>query len=267
MSTVTWSVKVNDSQKQLINNILEKVVIEKGFNKGDSFIYILESFSNIDIGNVSGEYIKPNVRDVLQSVDCDYIEYSDELFWCLEKAHKTKKKDNIGIEPESVKRFCIACKQGKSDILQIKIEDERRKESIKKLQNFAKSFMIVTEKGFLANSYMCIRDSLEGNLSFSRDGKTLTCSLNDNDIVNIDEVCMKALNPDTELTPCQYLITLEHLVKLSKDDLKTLDLDLPEIIYEQPPVDYNKLNPKREEIEPEYEIKTDNTDEKIEEDE
>jgi len=249
--------KVSDSQKQLINNTLERVAKHTGLNKGDSLVYIIESFSNKQIGNESGEYIKPNVRDVLQYVDCPYIEHSDEIFWCLEKAHTSKKKDNLGVDPENVKRFCIACKQGKADLIEKRNKEERRKESFKRLERFLKQFMTITEKGFIAETYMCLCNAIEGNLIYSRDGKSLQCPLEENDIVQIQDVCMNALNPKTGLPPCHYLVTLEHLVQLTKEDIEKMDIDLPQIDYLEPdePSSNTLRKEHRKEIDAEYEVK------------
>ena len=114
--------------------------------------------------------------------------------------------------------------------------------------------MVVTEKGFIATTYLCYANILEGELIVSRDGKTLQCELQDRDIVEIPKLCMLAINPDTRKTPCQYLATFDYLKQITKEDLDKLDLELPTITYEEPPVNYDKLNPKTQ-IEPEYEVK------------
>jgi len=249
--------RVNESQVKFINDIIDKTILEKGLpNKGDALYYICEKHSNMKIGNVSGEYIKPNVRETLLDIDCDYIEYENETFYCLEKAHKTKKKDNLGIDPESVKRFCIACKQGKADLIENKIKEERRKESFKRIDKFLKQFMVITEKGFIAETYMCFGNALEGNLIYSRDGKSLLCPLADNDIVQIKDVCMNALNPKTGLTPCKYLATLEHLVQLTKEDIEKMGIDLPQIDYikQEEPTSHTLSKEHRKEVDAKYKI-------------
>jgi len=256
--------RINESQKQLITNTLERVAKEKGFNKGDSLLYIVESFSKMQLGDKTNEPVNLNIRETLLDIDCDYIEFSDETFWCLEKAHATKKKDTLGVNPESVKRFCIACKQGKADKIENKIKEERRKESFKRIERFLKQFMVITEKGFIAETYMCLCNAIEGNLIYSRDGKSLQCPLLDNDIVQINDTCMTALNPKTGLPPCHYLVTLEHLVQLTKEDIEKMDIELPQIDYieQEEPTSRTISKEHRKDIDAEYEVKEEKGEEK-----
>ena len=100
--------------------------------------------------------------------------------------------------------------------------------------DFVSSFSIITERGFMVNNYMCICNALEGKFIVSRDNKTINCPLNDDDIVDIKELCETALNPDSGLPPCQYLIVLDHLVKITKEDLERMNLTIPQIVEEQP---------------------------------
>jgi len=194
--------------------------------------------------------------DALNEISCNYIQFVDDGFYCLEKFSKSKKKDPLGLEPKEVIILCSSCIQGKRDSVEAKINEERRKESMKKILDFAKQFMVITEKGFLATSYMCIANTLDGELTFSRDGKSLTCTLQDNDIVSIPDICMCALNPKTQKPPCQYLVTMEHLASITKDDLKKMNLDLPTLEYEEPYIDYDKLNPKtNKNVDAKYEVK------------
>jgi len=265
MSKSVWSTRLNKEQKDKINKTLERIAEEKEFTKSQSLIYIVDSFSKMQLGDSTNEPVTINIRETLLDIDCDYIEYSDETFWCLEKTHKTKKKDELGTDPESVKRICRACKQGKADIIGNKIREERRKESFKRIERFLKQFMTITEKGFIAETYMCLHDAIEGNLIYSRDGKSLQCPLEDNDIVQIKDVCMNAINPKTGLTPCQYLVTLEHLVQLTKEDIEEMDIDLPQIDFIEPQekTSHTLNKESRKNIDAEYEIKEEKGEEKL----
>jgi hypothetical protein len=218
--------------------VIGKIADEKGLTKGDCLEYLIDKYESILLdGKVKpDEYIPPNIKDTLIDVDCSYIEFisEDDTFYCLEKYHKTKKKDVLGIDPEIVRRLCLACKQGKADLIEKKLADERRKESFKKIEDFLKGFITITTKGFIQQTYLCKFDAIDGAFYISRDGKTLTCPLNEMDIVTIKDQCMCALNPKTAKPPCQYLITLEHLVQITKEDIKEMDLELPSITYEEP---------------------------------
>lgn len=236
MSTRSYSFRLSNSQIEKANSVFEIISKEKSLSKGDCLEYILDKYNEMLLnGKVSpDEYIPPNINETLISVNCDYIEYLDETFYCLEKYFKTKKKDILGISPDEVKRLCLACKQGKADLIEKKIADERRKESFKKLENFLKGFITITEKGFISESYMCTCDAIDGRFIVSRNNKTLLCPLIEYDLVTIKDICMSALNPKTGLPPCKHLITLEHLVQISKEDFKEMNLDIPQIQYEEP---------------------------------
>jgi len=237
--------------------VFERVAEKNNLTKSETLVYIVESFSNMQLGDATNEPVTINIRETLLTIDCDYIEYSNEKFWCLEKTHKTKKKDELGTDTKSVKRLCTACKQGKADLIEHKIREERRKESFKRIEGFLKQFMTVTEKGFIAETYMCLCDAIEGSLIYSRDGKSLQCPLIDNDIVQIKDTCMTSLNPKTGLPPCHYLVTLEHLVQLTKEDIEKMDIDLPQIDYIEPQekTSHTLNKEHRKEIDAEYEIK------------
>jgi len=234
---------------------------EKGLKKSDAFMFVIDWYNKERLsGSISpDEYIPPNVQDALSRIkrNCGYIQFVDEGFYCLEKMVTTKKKQPLGIEPNEVIILCEACQMGKRDKMQTELDKERRKETVKKVMDFAKQFMIITEKGFIATTYMCKCNALEGELIFSRDGKTLVCELNDRDIVDIPKTCMVYINPDDAKPPCQYLMTLDYLATITKEDLEKMKLNIPTITYNEPPVNHDKLYPTKEQIEPEYEIKMD----------
>ena len=262
-STSSWTCKLNKNQKEMINLVFERIAKKNDLTKSETLVYIVDSFSKMQLGDTTSEPVTLNIRETLLDIDCDYIQYSNEIFWCLEKAHKTKKKDELGTDPESVKSICIACKQGKADLIKDKIREERRKESFKRIERFLKQFMTITEKGFIAETYMCLCNAIEGNLIYSRDGKSLQCPLVDNDIVQINDTCMTALNPKTGLPPCHYLVTLEHLVQLTKEDIEKMDIEMPQIDYmeQEEPTSRTISKEHRTEIDAEYEVKEEKGDE------
>lgn len=242
MSTTTLTVRMGSIQKEKINSVLKNLMDKKSFSKGDALEFISDAY---DVQSTEGafneeDYIPPSIMDALREIACEYLQYAEETFLCLEHFHKTKKKHMLGIEPRALIIDCKSCKQGKADIVKNQIAKERRKESIKKLLAFASTFSIITERGFMAQSYICIHNALEGNFIFSRNNTNMNCGLADNDIVQIEDTCITKLNPKTQLAPCQYLITLDHLVKLSKEDLETMNLIIPQI--DESPLDDSKID-------------------------
>jgi hypothetical protein len=238
--------------------VIDRIAEEKDILKGDSLEYVIDKYNQLSTkGEVDHEdYIAPTIIETMKDIDCDYIQYLDDTFYCLERFENRRKKDALGVEPEEVKILCTACKRRKAEQIQEQWEKEQRKQSIKKLKNFAKQFMIMTERGFIAASYMCIADSIDGNFQISRDGKTLTCALDDYNPVNIEETCKCRLNPKTKQPPCINLVTLEHLVTLTKDDLQEMNLELPQL--EASPIQpQEQLEPDldRKTVEANYEIK------------
>ncbi len=231
MSTSTESFRLSPNQKTKVQKIVKDLREEKGLSKGDTLEFILDAYVKASIrGNVNEEdFIPPSIMDAIREISCKYLQYTTETFLCLEHFNKTKKKHMLGIEPRGIIIDCNACKQGKADIVRNQIAKERRKESIKKLLAFASTFSIITERGFMATSYICICNALEGNFLFSRDNTTMNCSLDEGELVQIEHECLTKLNPQTSLAPCQYLITLDHLVKLSKEDLETMNLIIPKL--------------------------------------
>ncbi len=218
-------------QRTKINKVIASIKKEKSLTQGDALEYIIDAYDKASIESSfnTEDFIPPSIMDALREIACEYLQYHKETFLCLEHFYKTKKKHMLGIDPRGLIIDCKSCKQGKADIMRKQIAKERRKESIKKLLDFASTFSIITERGFMATSYICICNALEGNFLFSRDNTTINCSLDEGELVQIEHECLTKLNPQTSLAPCQYLITLDHLVKLSKEDLETMNLIIPKL--------------------------------------
>jgi len=233
--TKTLSFRLNSLDKERAESIIKTISDKRKLSKPDSFIYLLDDYNKRILldGKTNVDYIPPNISDVLNSINCDYLVFRDDLFQCFEDYHKKKDTYSIGIEPETVRMNCLSCLKGKSDIIERKIQDERRKESFKRIETLARQLLTITEKGFMTNVQLCTYNILDGNLTYSRDNETLICGLQDNDLINIQDRCMKALNNKTSKPPCQYLITLEHLSQISKEDIKKMNIELPQIQYEE----------------------------------
>lgn len=216
--------KISIPQKALCNKIIERVMKEKSLEKGDAFVYILQQYENMKIDNKSGDYVAPNVRDVLTQIKsrCGYLSFRNDVFYCLETMAKKKESTLLEGEPETVLKHCIACIQYKLEQETIKRNTEMRKESIKKLQKFMKDFITISKSGFKYTAFMCLCDAESGNIIFSRGGDSLQCPLLDKELANIQLTCMEKINPKTQKKPCEYLASLEGIQALDPTIFKDM---------------------------------------------
>jgi len=259
---VTLSFKVSESEKEYANNLILDVQKQTDKNKSESFIEILRIYeqSLLD-GKTNEKYVSPNVAQVLKNIDCEFLKFYDQDFVCLEKIASTKKPVLLEGSPEQVQDMCQACGYYREQKRLAKIQALRQKEYIKRLEKFMKGLMRITEKGFITDIQFCICDVLDGELGFSRDGLTLKCPLEDNEIVYINDKCKTMLNPKDGLPPCQYFASLERLIRIQKEDwekenltlpaLEELDLDKPEYQDQSEPKEEPRI------IEPEYAVQGD----------
>ena len=221
-------------------------------------VYIINEYDRQMLeGNVnSDEYIPPNVMDTMRNIECDFLQFTEDTFYCLEKFVKTKKKDILGIEPLEIVTLCTACRIGETKAHNKKLDDERIKANTKKLEEFVKDFYIITDKGFKATTYLCMYGIKNNSLLLSEDDKHIQCPLLNKNNVVIKEVCETKLNPNTLKTPCPYLIALDHDIQLSKEDLEKMGLTIP--LFEESIVD-NKpyLELGRKTVDSEIEIEDD----------
>ena len=215
--------KVDESQKTLINSVLERVSKERSLNKSDSLVYVIEKYSNLDIGNKSGDYIPTNIRDVLTQIRCGYIGFVKDEFICRENMSKKKKPDILEGEPNVVLNNCLACIQHKLKNETDKRNTEMRKESIKKLQTFMKNFIAISKSGFKYTAFMCLCDADEGKIIFSRGGESLQCPLIEYELVDIQLSCMEKINPNTQNKPCESLASLEGIQAIDPSIFKNID--------------------------------------------
>lgn len=220
------------SDKDRINDILEDYMKKKNIKKPEALLEILDLFDQSEFSEaVSRDYVAPNVQEVLdevkQKLGCGYIKFMDNDFYCLEKIAKTKKPVRLLGSPEDVLDMCRACDHYIEEQKQAKVEALRQREYIKRLEKFMKGLITISERGFITDVQFCICEVLEGNLGFSRDGRTLQCPLENNELIYIAEKCQTMLNPKDGLPPCQYFATIEKLVQLDKSVWETHDLNFP----------------------------------------
>ena len=140
---VSLAFRISQQNKDTINNLLQDIQKEKHLKKGESLMYVINEYQNTLIADkvIPDEYIEPNVRQTLNDIQCEYLIFEESDFKCLEKMENLKKAITIKGTPEQVLKRCKACIKSKLEKQHQKILDERRKESIKKLERFMKGFM------------------------------------------------------------------------------------------------------------------------------
>lgn len=220
--------RLTTSQKEFANRIIDRLNKEKSLNKSDAFVYVFKQYEDNIISNKSGEYIAPNVRDVLEQIKCGYIGFINDAFYCRETMAKKREPTLLVGEPEVILKNCSACIQYKLEQEINKRNTELRKESIKKLQSFMKGFIAISKSGFRYTAFMCLCDADSGSIIFSRGGEALQCPILDKELVNIQLTCMKKINPKTSKMPCEYLASLEGIQTLDPTIFKDMENILSE---------------------------------------
>jgi len=97
-----------------------------------------------------------------------------------------------------------------------------------------------------SDSYICIGNANEGQcnnyIMISEDGYIMAMGcpyeLDDaNKIYKIDEVCMKRINPNTGMPPCQFLVSLNETLMIA--ELEALGQKQKSILY--PQIEYKEM--------------------------
>lgn len=226
--------KLSQPEKDMINSTIESYQERspKKLNKSQALVALVQDFIKYQTeGTGDTDYFPPNVYDVLTAIrgDCEYLHFIEQDFACYEDAHKKHAPQVLEGTPEQVQILCKLCLAGKR---RLEIERSKRlqeKEYIRRLATFAKGLINITEKGIVHDVFFCLREILDGNLGFSRDNQTIFCPFEDGDIVYIDETCRERINPKDGSTPCQFLSSMQNIVRLDKEFWKSTNLDLPEL--------------------------------------
>ena len=215
--------RLTDAQKDFANRIIERLNKDKSLNKSDAFVYVFKQYEDNLISNKSGNYIAPNVRDVLEQIKCGYIGFVNDNFYCRETMAKKREPTLLAGEPEIILKNCLACIKWKLEQEFNKRNTELRKESIKKLREFMKGFIILSKSGFKYTAFMCLCDADSGNIIFSRGGEALQCPQLEKELVNIRLTCMEKINEKTGQRPCEYLASLEGIQTLDPTIFRDMD--------------------------------------------
>ena len=250
----TIAFKLSELEKELANDIVESFAELNGLNKSEALIRILREYKTSQ--QERGDYVPPNVNQVLEGIPCKYLQFIANDFLCYEQAHKKKQPTVLNGTPEEVKITCQACLQGKRDLEIARSKKLQEKEYIRRLRTFAKQLIRITEKGIVNDVFFCLCETLDNQLGFSRDNETMICPLEDQEVVYIEETCKNRIDPKTGESPCQYLTSMQNIVRIDQgfwekrgDDL---EVDLLEDIGIEDR-DFDK-RPTRKTVEPEFEI-------------
>jgi hypothetical protein len=258
MSTISF--KVSDIEKEQIDTYFDEIMNKLNLNKGEAFVYIVEEHQKNQIEKKvnPSDYIPPNVQDVLRNIQCKYLLFDEESFYCLENFERKKERQLLNGTPRQVETNCELCIQRKLDDKQEQLFKMKQKQSIKRLEKWLKGFMLITEKGVPTTIYICGYDAIQGKFQFASYEKTLNCPLIDDaeNLVDVHEICLKRLNPDTGTTPCQYLSEMPIEVELDKEFWDQAEIHLPQldINLSTPQVQEHHNPEKRQTIEAEVTV-------------
>jgi hypothetical protein len=180
-------------------------------NKPDAFRLIMEKAL---LGFPTDEP-PASVQSVFTRVNCKWLDYAPPNFMCNETVGPKKKPTPLSNVPQYVISRCRSCKEWKADKERDKEEAYLRRDGTRKILDFRKLFLRIARDGFSADVHLCRHGMSEGHFSMSRDGESLPCPIAEK-AVKIKDVCLKAINPVTESSPCEYLITVAHQVRIAE---------------------------------------------------
>lgn len=215
---VVFSVKMLSDQKAKATEILENYSESKHLDKGDA-LYRLMMLSTEKIAESTGENVSKK-----KPIDCNFLMYDSESdeWVCLENIARNKKPSVLGMDGIKVKQLCQACFDKRN---QDKRNEEMKilqKKGFDRLAQFYKQFQIITDNGLNAYVRICNCDDFE-KFSISRNGHTLNCPQQNDEIVTIEEVCMNKIDPTTSKRGCPWLVSIDSIVNL-KDTTQYKDL-------------------------------------------
>lgn len=219
----TISYRIDSEKKSYISEIVSTLATAQNIDKGDALFKIVKYFNDTSRQKQESEFssIKP--------YNCNFLEYQNETWVCLETIASKKTPSDLGIDNEQVAAKCRACYEKR----EFEENDRRRKllekDNIKKLTEFFKDFQNLRRQGFDASVVMCKCSLIDKNrIIISRDGETLYCPQQNDEVVSIDEICKNVINPVSHSAPCQYLVSIEHHVQfINPKKEKDADIILP----------------------------------------
>lgn len=204
------SLRVSPDKKNFIEDILNSEMESKGLNKQDAVYSIFSEYRRL---NNELKSTKQNEQFEMP-IHCEFLTNENNTFLCLENMRTTKRPIELGVLSNDVKIKCNACITGKQIKQQEDIQKIMQRENTRKLIQFIKEFMIISQQGFDVGITVCKGALVNNTMIMSRDGETLYCPEKDNELVNIKKVCLERINYDST-TPCNNLVKIDHHVDFS----------------------------------------------------
>lgn len=192
----TFSLTVpNDNIKTKFKDILKEVIDE---NPDIETQYeALEIIFKVFKEGIDSIFIKKessSVQQVLNSVECPFLEYEEFDFKCFEHMDKKKKPNILGTDPERILIRCQKCKDGKAQKIIEQYQKKLRGQNIRGIVQMIKTFEAFAEKGVPSTIHFCNR--IKGKQVMTGT-KTIICTKHDSR-VSIDPTCIDPLCPHYE---------------------------------------------------------------------
>lgn len=225
----TVSFKLDEDKAETVKEIISDQSSRTGKDQGD-ILYSIVLDSQKPEQRSENHAPETTSSQVLETINCPYLEIMDSQFTCLEGIAKKKKVETIGYSPEETLIKCRACIRYKLEARERERQKELRTEAMRKLAKFVAQFSKIASNGFEVVANLCTCNEFEGNqFIFSRDGETLFCPLQDDDLVNIKAHCQQKINPNTGEKPCEYLIALSQIVNLDAEFWDGVETQYPDL--------------------------------------
>lgn len=259
------SIPVTDEQLKYVNSKFE--YIKKIYPDVDNDTEVIFKLLNIhdERKNYNEKIYPTEIKRAIDIINCKWFRCDDLSisFFCNEFFWNKKESKLLGNDINKVIQNCIDCKKGKIDEKQKQIEKMLTKDSIAKILTLYKSLTVLADKGLDVQIYCCTAKHFrEGILIFTDMRKKIQCSLENDDVVDVDSVCLKRIDENKLKPPCRYLINL-----LLKTKVKDIEDIAKEFVGELPKL---AQTPRREDKHEIKQVESEATiieDEEIEDDE
>lgn len=200
--------------------------------QGDAIVKLARIFDE-GISTIGFEELPHSIQETIRMCDCEFIKYSTlQGFECYETYHKNKKTKPIGHEHDKVITACYLCKVGKSKSIREKVEADFRKKGIGRMIKLVNDLLKIDSEGAIAQIFMCqAKQFTEDEIIISPDCVHMRCPEMENELILIDEHCLKQVDPFTMNPPCRYLvapflrvpITIPEETKIIIDEIQQLE--------------------------------------------
>ena len=200
------------------------------------------------------EQYSHSVQETLRLADCQFIKYEGLIqgFRCYEDYHKKRKSSEIGLDHDKVIASCVLCKIGKAKAIQNSVESQFRKKGITSFVKLINDLIRIDHEGAVAQIFLCqAKRFSEDELRLSPDCVHFNCAELDDELVVIDEHCLKQTNPYTLEPPCRYLVAPFLRVPI------TIPEETQAIVEELKQLENQDVPDQPKEVDAEYQVKGD----------